>query len=120
MTALRWFFACAFTANGLWMLAAPLNWFTTVPGVVDSGPFNDHFVRDVGIVYALSGVAFGQLARGTEGARPYAMAGVIFLLGHAGFHLLETLVGVRAVPHLLTDLPAVVLLPLAAAWAARR
>ena len=73
MTALRWFFACAFTANGLWMLAAPLNWFTTVPGVVDSGPFNDHFVRDVGIVYALSGVAFLQLARGIEGARPYAM-----------------------------------------------
>ena len=102
------------------MLAAPLNWFTTVPGVADSGPFNDHFVRDVGIVYALSGVAFLQLVRGLAAARPYAMAGVIFLLGHAGFHLVETLVGVRDLAHLLTDLPAVVLLPLAAAWAVWR
>jgi hypothetical protein len=120
MTALRFFLAFGFAANGLWMLAAPLNWFMTVPGVVDSGPFNDHFVRDVGIAYALSGVAFLQLARGVSGARPYAIAGVVFLLAHAGFHLVETVAGIRDIPHLLTDLPAVVLLPLAAAWAVRR
>jgi hypothetical protein len=120
MTALRMFFAVGFAINGLWMLVAPFNWFTTIPGVVDSGPFNDHFVRDVGIAYALSGVAFAQLARGVAGAQPYAMAGVIFLLAHAGFHLVETLAGVRDIPHLLTDLPGVVLLPLVAAWAARR
>lgn len=120
MTALRFFLAFGFAANGLWMLAAPLHWFTTVPGVIDSGPFNDHFVRDVGIAYVLSGVAFLQLARGVAGARPYAMAGVVFLLAHAGIHLAETLAGVRDIPHLLIDLPAVVLLPLAASWAARR
>lgn len=120
MTAFRFLLAVGFAANGLWMLAAPLNWFMTVPGVVDSGPFNDHFVRDIGIAYTLSGIAFLQLARGVSGAQPYAMAGVVFLLGHAGFHLAETLTGIRDLPHLLTDLPAVVLLPLAAAWAARR
>ena len=120
MTAFRLFLAFGFASNGVWMLAAPFNWFNTVPGVLDSGPFNDHFVRDVGIAYALSGIAFLQLARGVAGARPYAMAGVFFLLTHAGLHLAETLVGVRDIPHLLTDLPAVVLLPLAAAWAARR
>lgn len=106
-------------ANGLWMLASPLVWFATVPGVAETGAFNAHFVRDIGSAYALCGLAFVLLASHV-GARPYAIAAVLFLFGHAAIHVGETVAGIHAFSHLLADLPAVVLLPLAAAWAACR
>jgi hypothetical protein len=37
-------------ANGLFMLVAPAVWYEFVPGVTDTGFFNQHFVRDIGIV----------------------------------------------------------------------
>jgi hypothetical protein len=120
MQALRFSLAIVIGGNGLWMLIAPLAWFTTVPGVAASGAFNAHFVRDVGAAYALCGLALFLLARGFAPARPYARAGVAFLLVHAALHLIETVTGVRNVEHLVSDLPGVVLLPLAAVWAVRR
>ena len=44
--------------NGLFMLAAPKPWYDLVPGVTDTGFFNQHFVRDIGIVQLYLGVAF--------------------------------------------------------------
>ena len=42
--------------NGLYMLAAPDHWFREMPAAIpDTGPMNPHFVRDVGVVYALAG-----------------------------------------------------------------
>lgn len=32
-------------ANGAFMLAAPHAWYMAVPGVVDTGPLNHHFLR---------------------------------------------------------------------------
>ena len=42
--------------NGTWQLAAPEGWFWAIPGVPDRGPFNQHFVRDLGIIYAMTGI----------------------------------------------------------------
>src|SRR5262249_36111916 len=41
-------------ANGLTMLAVPVNWYAMVPGVADTGPFNPHFVRDIGVAYVVA------------------------------------------------------------------
>ncbi|MEO8115730.1 MAG: hypothetical protein ABI655_15180, partial [Phenylobacterium sp.] len=38
-------------ANGLYMLFAPAPWYGAVPGVPSTGPFNPHFVRDIGAAY---------------------------------------------------------------------
>lgn len=38
-------------ANGLFMLADPVQWYAMVPGVPETGPFNPHFVRDIGAIY---------------------------------------------------------------------
>src|SRR3546814_16917466 len=46
------------SANGLFMLVAPLTWFELVPGVTDTGFFTQHFVRDIGIIQLFLGVAF--------------------------------------------------------------
>ena len=49
--------------NGLWMLAAPAHWYWNLPAnVPGSGPLNEHFVRDVGCVFTLLGVALALAA----------------------------------------------------------
>ncbi|MBC8187620.1 MAG: hypothetical protein H8E78_05350, partial [Proteobacteria bacterium] len=45
-------------ANALWMLAGPMHWYTELPAAVpDTGPFNPHFVRDIGCTFLTTGVA---------------------------------------------------------------
>lgn len=46
------------TLNGFAMLAAPDSWYARAPGVVETGPFNSHFVADIGFAFLASGLAF--------------------------------------------------------------
>ena len=46
-------------ANGVFMLTAPMTWYYLVPGVTDTGFFNQHFIRDIGIIQIFLGAAFG-------------------------------------------------------------
>ena len=42
--------------NGAWMLWDPIHWYHTLPAAVpDSGPLNEHFVRDIGCAFTLLG-----------------------------------------------------------------
>lgn len=118
MKPLRLALGLLFAANGLWMLLAARHWYGVVPGVMDSGPFSAHFVRDIGAAYVLCGLAFVALAHDAA-ARPYALAGCAFLLAHGALHVAETLLGLHGFGHLLVDLPAVLLLPWLALWSAR-
>ena len=65
-------------ANGLVMLFASSTWWNSVPGVPDTGPFNLHFVQDVGVAFLVAGLALG--ARAWRPALwPAAVAGAGFL-----------------------------------------
>ena len=77
-----------FAMNGAAMLALPRIWYQLVPGVALSGPFNPHFVADVGLVYLVAGVTFILLAR-SEQSWPAALTGAAFVVLHAGVHVLE-------------------------------
>ena len=55
---LRWALPVLLAANGLFMLLAPHAWYPAVPGVTETGPYNPHFVRDIGAAY-LAGLASG-------------------------------------------------------------
>ena len=44
-------------ASGLFMLISPANWYFAVPGVTTTGPFNQHFLRDIGLIFLLVGIA---------------------------------------------------------------
>lgn len=109
-------------ANGTWMLVGPEGWYWQIPGVPDRGPFNQHFVRDIGIVYGLCGV--GLIAGGLLPARRVALwwAPAFWFVGHAIFHVWEILAGICAPRALIQDfagvtLPAIaVLVLLAIAW----
>ena len=91
--------------NGLFMLLAPSTWYHFVPGVTHTGPFNQHFIRDIGLIQMFLGAAFGV---GT--IRPairfvlWAVA-TSWLIAHAGLHLWEVAVGICAPSTILRDFP---------------
>ncbi|WP_313331224.1 hypothetical protein [Sphingobium yanoikuyae] len=96
-------------ANGMFMLISPANWYFAVPGVTNTGPFNQHFVRDIGLIFLL--VAMAML---TGIARPAARlslwsAAALWLSGHALFHFWEVAVGICGTGALAQDFPAVTL-----------
>ena len=105
--------------NGLVMLAAGRWWYGAVPGVPTTGPFNPHFVKDIGAAYLVVGIAFAALAlRPTGLARGAASASALFLVLHAGIHLADAISDPMGAAHLLRDFPGVILPALVAAWIA--
>lgn len=101
------FNAVFLSGNGLFMLVAPALWYESVPGVTDTGFFNQHFVRDIGIIQLFLGVAFGVgLIRPERRIGLWSVA-TLWLGAHALFHLWEVAVGICAPSALLRDFPAV-------------
>lgn len=93
--------------NGLVMLAQPAAWYAAVPGVIETGPLNIHFVRDIGALYLAIGAGLGLAAVRPAAGGPYVAAGAAWLLAHAGVHVSETVVCGDPLPLLLRDLPGV-------------
>lgn len=115
MNLLRWLLAAALAANGLFMLVAPQDWYRAVPGVISTGSFNPHFVRDIGCAYLVS--AGGLAWRALDAVRgwPAACVGAGFLVLHALVHVGETIAGICGTSALLRDTPGVIVPALLAA-----
>ena len=99
----------ALIANGVFMLVAPADWYVAVPGVTATGPFNQHFLRDIGLIFLLLGGAFVVGA-----AQPHLRVALwaapsIWLTGHALFHFWEVAVGICSPSVIPRDFPAVTL-----------
>lgn len=94
-------------ANGLFMLVSPVDWYFAVPGVTTSGPFNQHFIRDIGLTFLLVGAAFlVGAARPGQRAAAWGVSAV-WLCGHALFHLWEVAAGICGPSALVRDFAAV-------------
>ncbi len=76
--------------NGFFMLMMPARWYELVPGVVETGPYNSHFVADVAIAFLASaiGLALATNRRGAIAAG-FLAAPAIFLGGHSLLHVVE-------------------------------
>lgn len=48
--------------NGLAMLIVGPLWYKSVPGVSETGPFNPHFVQDIGAAFLVAGLALAARA----------------------------------------------------------
>src|ERR1700760_670717 len=73
--------------NGVAMLAAGRWWYGAVPGVVTTGPYNAHFVKDIGATYlVVAGGLFWFAARPRQGW-PALVAGAVFLTLHGFIHI---------------------------------
>jgi hypothetical protein len=95
------------SANGVFMLVAPEAWYFAVPGVTDTGFFNQHFIRDIGLVQLFLGVAFAVGMIRPERRIGLWAAATLWLAAHALFHLWEVAVGICAPSAILRDFPAV-------------
>jgi hypothetical protein len=104
------FFCLLSIFNGAWMLLFPLSWYTDLPAAVpNTGPFNQHFVRDLGVVFLLIGFAFGWAALNIDRSRPVHLAITAFFTGHALIHLADIMSGRLPHSHWLIDTPGVFL-----------
>jgi hypothetical protein len=108
----------AMAANGLTMLFAGLWWYGVVPGVTATGPFNPHFVRDIGAAYLVTGGALGWFAARPREAWPALAGAAAFLTLHAAIHVFDAVCGIRPLADAIRDfagvyLPALITLGLA-------
>lgn len=119
---LAWLQAALLGGNGLVMLFAGFWWYGAVPGVVATGPYNPHLVRDVGAAYLVAGASHAAFALRPRRAWPALAAAAAFLVLHAAIHVFDASCGTHPVADLMRDfagvfLPAFVALGLTA-WAA--
>lgn len=96
-------------ANGAFMLVAPERWYFAVPGVTTTGSFNQHFVRDIGLIFLLIGSAFLLGAARPDVRVICWAASSIWLTCHALFHFWEVAVGICSASVIPRDFPAVTL-----------
>lgn len=96
-------------ANGTFMLVSPADWYFAVPGVTTTGPFNQHFIRDIGIVYLFLGAAL-LIGAARPGPRVVLWSGAtLWQTCHAIFHFWEVAVGICGPSAIARDFPAVTL-----------
>ena len=101
--ALIAFNALALFGNGIFMLVAPERWYFLVPGVKETGGFNQHFIRDIGIIQAFLGAAFAiGMVRPANRVVLWGVA-TLWLIAHAIFHFWEVAVGICAPSALARD-----------------
>lgn len=96
-------------ANGLYMLYSPAGWYFAVPGVTTTGPFNQHFIRDIGLIFLFMGTAFLVGAFRPQHRVLLWATATLWLWGHALFHFWEVAVGICGPEVLARDFPAVTL-----------
>ena len=96
-------------ANGLFMLVSPANWYFAVPGVTTTGPFNQHFLRDIGLVFLFVGSAYLIGTSRPQYRVALWSAASLWLCGHALFHFWEVAVGICGPSALARDFAAVTL-----------
>lgn len=98
--------------GGLVQLLAPLPWYEATPGVVATGPFNPHFVRDIGAAYLTAAGGLVAFAWKPRAAWPALVAAAAFLVLHATIHVFDAVCGSRPLQDTLRDFAGVHLVAL--------
>lgn len=95
--------------NGMFMLIVPHAWYQFVPGVTDTGFYNQHFIRDIGIIQMFLGAAFGIGLMRPAARFVLWLVATLWLIAHALLHVWEVVVGICGPSVILRDFPAVTL-----------
>ena len=85
--------------NGVHMLFAPEHWYHSIASVPMTGPFNAHFVRDIGCAYLAAGVGLTFGLWRPVWLIPAGWTALVFLGLHAGIHLWESFEHTEAASH---------------------
>lgn len=106
----KWILPTILAVNGAVMMLAPAWWYPRVPGVIETGSFNDHFVRDIGAAYLACALAMGWALRDPVRGLGVAVVSAAFLVLHAAIHLITPFCGTGVPwPLLARDFPGVFL-----------
>lgn len=97
-------------ANGVAMLFGPLAWYDAVPGVPLTGPFNPHFVRDIGAVYLMCAAGLGWFVWRPAQGWPAMAAAACWLTLHAAVHVYDASCGATPFADVQRDFVGVYLL----------
>ncbi|MEZ5556959.1 MAG: hypothetical protein R3E86_00215 [Pseudomonadales bacterium] len=97
--------ALTLAGNGLHMLFAPQHWYLSLDSVAHTGPFNGHFVRDIGCAYLAAAAGIAIAAWRVTWMVPGLITALAFVGPHAALHLWELGSGRHLTQHLgLVDL----------------
>jgi len=92
---------------GAFMIIWPLDWYTSLPTVVATGPPNKHFIRDIGIAYAACGIILLYASMNIHMRWLGAFAGALWLALHGVLHIYEVSVGICTPAAFVADAPGV-------------
>ncbi len=106
--------AAMMAGNGVVMLAAGRWWYVTEPGVTTMGPYNPHFVKDIGAAYLVVALGLGWSAARPRQGWPALVCAAAFLSLHALIHVADTLAAPTPWSDVVRDLPGVYAPPLIA------
>lgn len=119
---LIWAFVAFYLLTGLYIAALPQDFYLNAPGVQATGPYNMHFIRDVGFAFLTSSAAIGYGLY--SGIKPVMLFGATWILIHGLFHLTLWIVhGMQAdnaaiVDMVIVSVPAVATFALCARYKA--
>jgi hypothetical protein len=105
-------------ANGVVMLAAGAWWYGAVPGVTQTGPYNPHFVKDIGAAYLVVAGALAWRSGRPAAGQGAMVAAAAFLVLHAFIHVADAAGGMHMAHDLVRDLGGIFLPALIAVWLA--
>lgn len=109
----RWTIICMIISlinlvNGLWMLIAPKHWYYNLPfNVPEFGPLNYHFIRDLGAVFFLLGIALIHAGYFPIYRIPLFTVNTAFYVAHMCVHIFEVVSGRVRLSMFWIDLPGV-------------
>jgi uncharacterized protein YjeT (DUF2065 family) len=112
-----WLLGLLSVANGVFMMVAPAAWYAIAPGVTETGPFNAHFISDIGAAFLVAGGSLVWFACDAR-ARPAALACAAFFTLHALVHLSDAIAGRESIYQAARDLPTIYLGAVLALWIA--
>lgn len=92
---------------GAFMIIWPLDWYTSLPTVVATGPPNKHFIRDIGIAYAACGIILLYASANIHMRWLAAFTGSLWLALHGVLHIYEVSVGICTPEAFMADAPGV-------------
>ncbi len=110
MRWVKWVLPAILAINGAVMMLVPAWWYPRVPGVIETGAFNDHFVRDIGAAFLACALAMGWALKDPARGLAAAVVSATFLCLHAVIHLIMPFCGTSVPwPLLARDFPGVFL-----------
>ncbi len=94
--------------NGLKMVLDPAGWYASVPGIEHTGPFNGHFVPDIGFAFLTAAVGLGVWALRPQAGAAWVIMGALWPALHGIFHIVGLGHHVPEGLALFTDLAGVI------------